>query len=42
MNRLAAVSILSAALCGAIVVNVDPATRYQTYDGTGVSEAFQR
>jgi hypothetical protein len=41
-NRITAAGVISAVLTGAAVVNVDPGTRYQSYDGTGISEAFQR
>ena len=40
-SRVVAASITLAAVQAA-VVNVDPGTTYQTYDGTGCSEAFQR
>ena len=40
-SRLTAASITLAAVQAA-VVNVDPRITYQTYDGTGCSEAFQR
>lgn len=42
MHRIIATCIAAAGLSAGIVVKVDPSTRYQTYDGTGVSEAFQR
>ena len=41
--RLATMSTVLAALALAgPVVQVDPQTKYQQYDGTGISEAFQR
>lgn len=41
LSHLTAVSI-ALAVVQAAVVTVDPQTTYQTYDGTGCSEAFQR
>lgn len=40
--RLAAASLSLAALALGAMVKVNPQTIYQSYDGTGCSEAFQR
>src|ERR1700742_2111643 len=42
LSRVAAASITLVALVHGAVVHIDPNTRYQTYDGTGCAEAFQR
>lgn len=42
LNKIAAASLALAAFSQAATVSVDPQTTYQTYDGTGCSEAFQR
>ena len=42
LSRVAAASITLVALVHGAVVHIDPSTRYQTYDGTGCAEAFQR
>lgn len=41
-TKTAAAGLTLAVLSQAAVVTVDPNTKYQTYDGTGISEAFQR
>lgn len=42
MKNIAGIIVAAATLNQAAVVKVNPRARYQTYDGTGISEAFQR
>lgn len=42
LNLITAASVSLAAVAQCAVVSVDPQTKYQVYDGTGISEAFQR
>ncbi|KAK5166932.1 uncharacterized protein LTR77_007661 [Saxophila tyrrhenica] len=42
LTKIAAAGLALAAFSRAATVSVDPHTEYQTYDGTGCSEAFQR
>jgi hypothetical protein len=42
LSKVAAAGLALAAFSQAATVSVDPETTFQTYDGTGCSEAFQR
>ncbi|KAK3051737.1 hypothetical protein LTR09_007037 [Extremus antarcticus] len=42
INKIAATGLALAAISQAATVSVDPQTEFQTYDGTGCSEAFER